>query len=255
MPHDIHYPILKKLGLSEPEVHIYEILMENGRMFARELVDPSGLSRGNVYNVLNDLEDKGLVRTIKGKKTTYEAIDPSNLRSLLEKKEREIKNLKQQFENVLPELASDYNLSTGKPAIEFYEGIEGVKEAVKETIQDKTEILTYVDISALQGKIAEVEAEYIEERVKKEVPKRIITANTPEIHEEFKKGTLEYTKVAFIDDYPAETSTAIQIYNDTILYTTLGEHIISIVIRDKILYEMEVKRFDYLWSRASEILE
>ena len=52
------YPILEKLGLSENEAVIYEFLIAGGRQKARDLVNASGLGRGNVYNLLGQLQEK-----------------------------------------------------------------------------------------------------------------------------------------------------------------------------------------------------
>lgn len=121
----LHFPILKEIGLSENEALLYELLVESGPKKASELVEPSGIGRGNVYNVLHDLRAKELVTVREGKFQLYEAKDPSALEPFLERKREELGRIESAFASTVRDLNSHFNLSTGKPAIQIFEGLDG----------------------------------------------------------------------------------------------------------------------------------
>jgi sugar-specific transcriptional regulator TrmB len=45
--------LLLRLGLNDNEAKMYELLLSRGETKARDLLEGSGLGRGNVYNVWN----------------------------------------------------------------------------------------------------------------------------------------------------------------------------------------------------------
>lgn len=58
----VHYPILTSLGLTENEAVLYQLLLELGPKPANELLKPSGLQRGNLYNTLTRLKERSWYR-------------------------------------------------------------------------------------------------------------------------------------------------------------------------------------------------
>ena len=202
MSHQIHFPILEKLGLSTGEVVIYELLLESGRSKARDLVVPSGLGRGNVYNILLQLEAKGLVLTVQGNKTLYEAVEPSHLQGLVDSQLRSVKELQASFSNALDGLASMYNLSTGKPTVQVFEGLEGLEKSIEDSLQSKTEICSFIDVKSLTGELAAINVQYVKKRINKKIQKNILVADTSETREFFAKQNTPFTKVGFIKGYP-----------------------------------------------------
>jgi len=74
------------------------------------------------------LREKGLIiATKKQKRTFYYAENPSKLGNILEEKVNA-------FDNLLPELLAMSNLIDRKPKIRFFEGVEGLKNIYKDTL-------------------------------------------------------------------------------------------------------------------------
>lgn len=256
MAHDIHFLILKDLGLSESEALIYELLLESGTAKAIDLVKKTGIGRGNVYNLLTQLQGKGLVISIEGKQLKYQAVDPAKLRDLLEMRLQQVKRLETDFDGALPLLASAFNLSTGRPAIQIFEGLEGAKRALYESLQSKTEILTYFDLESLKGPMAEINKGYVRRRIAKGIPKRIIVADSAAARDFFEKQDTPLTKVAFLKGYLERHATAMEAYDGMVSYLTLtGEKRISVLIKDANIYEMSKQQFEYLWSKAETVID
>jgi sugar-specific transcriptional regulator TrmB len=67
---------LDELGLSSYEETAYRALLVTGTATASELADASGVPKGRIYDVLNALERRQLVRTKATEPTRYVATDP-----------------------------------------------------------------------------------------------------------------------------------------------------------------------------------
>lgn len=139
---------LEKLNLSPREADVYMALLELGETSIERISLKSKIKRTTVYDVVKMLKDKGLIGTLKRKKRTlYYAEDPRILGNQLEEK-------KAALNNILPQLLSMANLIDKKPAIKFFEGIEGIKNVYQDTLNypnqeilmwASTEIYKYFD--------------------------------------------------------------------------------------------------------------
>ena len=67
---------LGELGLSSYEEQVYRTLLVTGTVTATELSESSGVPKGRIYDVLNGLEARRLIRTQSGDPTQYAAVDP-----------------------------------------------------------------------------------------------------------------------------------------------------------------------------------
>lgn len=144
MQHSLHFPILKEIGLNENEALVYQILLELGPKPAQELVEPSGLSRGNLYNTLNSMKYKGVVSEEVGTKTIYTAVDPETLRTLAKTNVLEAQETLNQLESTLPSLKSAFRLITKKPLFRVFEGVEGIKKIYSEILAEDKPIYSLI---------------------------------------------------------------------------------------------------------------
>ncbi|KKT68938.1 MAG: hypothetical protein UW63_C0065G0004 [Candidatus Uhrbacteria bacterium GW2011_GWF2_44_350] len=233
---------------------VYELLLETGRQKARDLVSPSGLGRGNVYNILLQLEAKGLIFSIKGKQTVYEAAPPAKLQDLVEAKIRSAKQLETDYSTALSSLSSIYNLSTGRPAVQVYEGLEGWEKVLEDTLESKTEICAYLDTTIITDDLAKINARYLKKRVRSEVQKNILIIDTPETRKFFSEQNTPFTKVGFIKNFPAVFSSSMQLYDNTVIYFSQTENKkISLVIKDPLIYKTHRDQFNWIWSQAEVV--
>ena len=72
---------LKDMGLSENEAKTYLALLRMGPSNASGIVQKTNIHRINIYDILNRLQDKGLVSYVfNGKRKQYEASSPEQAR-------------------------------------------------------------------------------------------------------------------------------------------------------------------------------
>lgn len=106
---------LRDLGLSEYESSAYRSLLHSGPTTAKELSDRSEVPMGRIYDVLNGLEQKQLVRSqTTGRPKKYAAVEPAvALDRLLESKQRELDKRAEQYADIVDTLLDD--LEGGAP--------------------------------------------------------------------------------------------------------------------------------------------
>lgn len=119
---------LKKLGLSDKEVKVYLSLLEFGAISVRSLAEVSNLNRGTTYDILKRLQELGLVSYYhQDTKQKFVAENPEKLLNLIEAKENEIKNVKSDINDLIPELKSLQDKGESGPVTKYFEGAKGVK--------------------------------------------------------------------------------------------------------------------------------
>lgn len=139
---------LADLGLSDNEIKIYLYLLEHGNSTIRELMSKTGLSvtRQTIYNLINQLADKGLVTFNHRSKTRYiETTPPNSLRSYIDKRQQELDQHKNQITALINELELHKDSKRkDRAVIEIFEGEEVFSALIKYVydIKDHTSIKT-----------------------------------------------------------------------------------------------------------------
>jgi sugar-specific transcriptional regulator TrmB len=121
---------LQQLGLTDGEAKVYEALVALGSTKVGPIVKRSGVAYSNVYDVLNRLQEKGLVTHITREKTKFfDAVPPHRLHEYLEQREKEVVDSKRLLAEILPALTS---LQHGKASLldaEVFVGTSGLRTA------------------------------------------------------------------------------------------------------------------------------
>lgn len=73
-----HQRELVELGLTGYEARTYLALLRHHGRVAADLVRESGVPRQRIYDVLEDLVERGLVRVLPGRVNRYAAVDPAS---------------------------------------------------------------------------------------------------------------------------------------------------------------------------------
>jgi len=246
--------LLKEIGLSEKEAKIYQILLKIGVSPANKLILEAEMPRGTVYEILNELTNKGLVEQFEDKKKTHFRVKhPFALKSYLADEIGKIKQAETKLESVLPDFLSIYNLTQNRPGVEFYEGLIGVKKVAMDSLTSQTEIYSYIDNEAVNKFINDINNEYIKKRKKLGIKKKMLTLNNAYIREHAKSFDKDITEIRIINaKYPF--ATVMQIYDNKISYMTLtDEKMIGVIISDPSIYQMHKSLFEFAWDMAKPL--
>lgn len=240
---------LEKINITDNEVFVYETLLGLGEVPASQLVPETGLKRATVYRVLDELIDKKLVEKDESEPVVkFRAKHPYAVKNYIESEVQEIKNIETRVDGMLPNLVSLYHQSQTRPGVRFYEGKEGIKKALDDSLTSKTEILTIVDIEAIRKYIFEINEKYTAKRNKLQVPKRLLVNDTPYARERM-KGYSEHTDAKLFNLEISPFSTGMQIYDNKVVYITMTDQILTAtIIQDPQAYSMQKALFDFIWK-------
>lgn len=99
---------LGELGLSSYEEKTYRTLLVTGAVTAAELSTASDVPKGRIYDVLNGLEARGLVRTQSSEPKRYVAVDPETaVDRLLAERTAELERAWHRYREVAETVRSD----------------------------------------------------------------------------------------------------------------------------------------------------
>ncbi len=252
--------ILIDSGLSEDQALIYNTLLDKGSMKAGPISSWTGIKRSLVYKVLDQLISIGLVikNESVGTVTIFSPAHPSKIIEMLDKKEKELELTKDIVSSSLGMLSSKFNLLHGRPTVQFFEGEKGVEKILQDTLNAKSEILTYADIETVEKYFKEINAKYVAKREAVNKKKRVLAIDTEFTRNLFKKIYLDNPDYFKITDLKlAETPIldvegAMQIYDNKIgIITISNENLISILIEDERINKLFKSMFEAIYSKAS----
>ena len=247
--------LIAKSGLSKDQADIYSTLLEGGHMTARKISVKTGLKRGLAYKVLDQLIEMGLIE--KNDKIAKVALffpaHPSKIKEVLKKRQEEIANAESALGGVMNQMISTYNLISGKPNVQFFEGEEGVWKVLDDSLTSSETIDAYSDIESIEKYIPEINKKYVEKREKLRVKKRGLILDTAKARQLLSGYHTEITENRFIkcSIAPSQTQTIIQIYDNKVSFITLGENIMfGTIIENTHIYSLHKYLFECLWENS-----
>ena len=242
--------------MNEKEAAVYNTLLETGPASAQEIlkkVAPKmATTRSNLYNILAGLKSKKLVaEKIRKGKNMFEPEPPARLVEVIEDTVKRTNQAQQSLAVALPELTSLYNLTTQKPAVQFFEGVEGLKKVLADSLTAKQMICAYSDIEAIVKYFNEINREYVKKRAALGIKKKSIMIDSEFARNYMKDYHRDTTDTRFIDGKLYSFHAVMQIYDSKISYITLSDKsIIGVIIADQTIYQMHKSIFEYTWSTA-----
>lgn len=241
---------LTNLGLGENEANLYILLLKIPEASIPELVKRSDFSRTMLYHVLGNLKNAGLITEYKkGKKTVYNAEPPEKLEDFILAQERELKRQRNLLTDVSVDLRSLYRLGHNKPGVKFFEGKEGSKEALYDTLTATETVYAYVDLDAVQSYGDDINIPYVKKRRQLGIHKKLLVIDTPSARDYLKRQGSEMTEFRFLPKEMGYFATGMEIYNNKISYFTLNETDgMAVIIEDHGIYQMHRKMFEFLWQ-------
>ncbi|MFB6182382.1 MAG: TrmB family transcriptional regulator [Candidatus Magasanikbacteria bacterium] len=242
--------ILEYYGLDNVQIKVYKKLVKVGESRVPDLVDALELSRASIYDALKELQNKNLIVDRKeGRKTYYKSEHPDKLHELVEDKKREMKTKSNRMKEVIDKLKGDYMKQSNRPGVRVFEGKEGFKEAMYDNLEAE-EIYSIVDVVSTTDFINEINKEYVEERKRRGIKKKMLIRRSKEDIEQIKKQGSDLSEVRILpESFPAFDS-SVQIYNNKVGYFTLREEqILAVIINDPAISQMNKNIFEHLWQQ------
>ncbi len=165
---------LKQLGLSEIEAKLYLGLLEMGSTTVMELANHVSIKRITAHFNIESLISKGLVtESRKGARRQIVAEDPDKLQTLLEDRELEIGQLKQNLPSIIESISKNSPKAKRENNVEirYYEGKKAVHAVYQETLK-ADEMYSFADLEKYYEVFPETKDMW--EEALKANPKRIV---------------------------------------------------------------------------------
>ncbi|MBU1901506.1 hypothetical protein KKG82_04025, partial [Patescibacteria group bacterium] len=222
---------LMEAGLDPSTAEIYMMLIERGEMSPKNMFPHTELSRATVHDALSELLAYDFVEYRKeGRQAYYMPVHPNKLHNLIEDKKRETKQFEQNMQETIRSLSGTFNLSQHKPGVRFFEGKEGLRVALGDTLTSQGTIYAYIDVDSVVDKnIDEMNQAYVKKRKELGKDKQLLINNSASAQEYMKKLGPKNTDTRMLPTYIDAFHTSLQIYDNKVLYVTLRKkNIISI---------------------------
>ncbi|MFA6462316.1 MAG: helix-turn-helix domain-containing protein [Candidatus Woesearchaeota archaeon] len=243
------FELLEQLGLSQNEIKVYFSLLELEQSSATPIVKKAKIPNSKVYPILDKLIQKGLVSfVIKNNVKYFQASDPKHLIELLEKKEAQLLEQKEEIEKLIPQIELQRKLAKQHQEATVYEGIKGVKAAftnLLNELQNEEEYLVFtlgeeLETEALRHFFRDYHKKRIEKRVKVRLIAPLKIKNTIEAHHLYPGMKVRYST--------EELPTGIFIFKDKVMTLVWGEQPTAFVITSQKNAQQYQKFFEERWK-------
>lgn len=232
---------LQGLGFSEKESKVFLALNQYGAMPASTIARVTGIKRTSVYDLINSLEEKNVISSYRQGNYTYFIVDDLNKLYLFEKEK--LNTAKKLVENLQDQGRYQQNIQ-----VTYYRGHEGYFEVYREMLRvNPREILCWVDFRFLSVFKPEEEGSYLMERVRKNIPARIMMIDSPGARA-FKQKDKQLKRETRILPPQFTFETTAFLYDGYIALFDFHEPITAIRIQHAGIYKMFLQIFDMHWG-------
>jgi len=242
---------LISLGLSKREAEAYYTLLQVNDALASEISEKTNESRTNTYDTINSLIKKGLVSyVIKNNRKYFMATNPKNLLKWIDLRKEELDNDKKVVESLIPDLQKLRLTKEKKVVVEVYEGKEGVRTMLKETIESakvgNKEILIF---GAIAGHLRILDPIYHKRYYNDKMQYKIKTRYVFIEGEKYPKAP--YSKYRYLPK-PYKSFAATAIHGDEVSFWLLTNPLVVILVKNKEFAETYRNNFEELWKISKE---
>ncbi len=249
---------LTELGLNKAEIGAYLATLDIGSGSASGIAKVAGLNRVTAYEALKRLSAKGFVkiRAKKNNRTKYFVpMEYSDIVARLESKQEAVTDLLKRAESLKNEFEANFSSAEDKPVVLFYEGVDGVREVLNDTLKNKPrEILSFSSVESIEYSFGEEFLNnYWERRTALAIPTRGIIPKTERAMKEFstERNQKELRTVRFLPPDLYNFKNEIDIYADRIGIMSLSkgrEH--GIIIQSRSIAESMKAVYETLWQMS-----
>ncbi len=241
---------LIKFGLTKREAEVYYSLLCVEEALASEICEKTNESRTNTYDTLNSLIKKGLVsHVIKSNKKYFMATDPKKLIEWIEIRKDEIEREKELAEKLIPELLKLKLPNQKKVIVEVYEGKEGLRTMLQETVDSAKKTKSLLIFGAISGHLRQLDPiyhkRYFKERAENKIKTRYIFI---EGEEHPTASNSEYRYLPKI--YKSFAATAV--HGEEVSFWLLTDPAVVILVKSKEFAETYASNFEALWGIAKK---
>ena len=239
----MYEPQLKELGLTDNEIRIYLLLLQEGTLNPTMVSQKLGLHRGYVYDALERMQEKLVVNSIlQNNKKMFQATPPENIVQLL-------KARLENFQSIVPDLTQIMNLERDDTRVELHKGKKVYRIILRDIMatckRNETVLVVGVDE---QNLLTTVEPIYLRQYfnfiARQGIKEQVIMAKGKS------KTSAKNVEYRFLDKkYVGKVEHII--YASKVALFLLGTPRYLIIIDNNEVADTYRKQFELLWGQAS----
>lgn len=239
---------LAKFGIHGKQARFYLAALELGEAPVHQVAQKAGISRTTAYDVLAKLLHEGLVTQVQ-KAGRYHVIaeDPARLLHVLDDRRRTV-------EEVLPELRSIFNVSIVKPRIRFYEGLDGIKTVLYDTLTCQSKsllgILSMGDLLEVPGR-KEME-DYIARRIATGISLKVLRSREKDVGDIWPTRAADLRELGYVPAGLVFTMTT-YIYDQKVSFISSRRENFGMIIESEEFARMHENLFRILWQASQPV--
>lgn len=247
---------LINIGLSAHEAEVYSVLLTIGKSEINRIrMKATGINRSNLYAVLDNLVEKGVVlEYTAGNRKSFAPAPPQELDRLLEKQRSRVAMTEKEFEYFLPDLQREYYGAMKRPTVVIEEGIEGIKK-VYENMLRYPHLPSFTVISEAKPHpdlISWIQTDFGKRRIKSGQFLYQLVADSPFAHMKQSKDAEEKRKTVIIkkDEFPFGAELALFGESKVAHISNSENEQLAFVIDSKSVYQSILAMFKLAWQGA-----
>lgn len=239
---------LAKIGITGKLFKLYLAAVELGEAPVQEVAARAGLARTTAYDVLERLEREELIRIEERQGRRYVvAEDPVGMLQRLELRRQVIGDL-------MPQIRSLYNRAKGKPQIRFYEGEEGVRTVLWDTLNCQSGVLRGIlsmgELIETPG-LEEMDA-YIAERVQRGITLRVLRSRSKDTERIWPSTAQDLRELRYAPE-AAVLGVTQYVYDDKVAIISSKRENYGLVIESEDFARLQSVLFETLWSVSTPV--
>ena len=240
---------LREIGPTANEANTYIGLLNIGTNPVSTIAKKVNLNRGTCYAILERLMRKGFIQEImKNNITYYTAVEPHYIVEHLKRKQYTLREKIDYLSNALPEFESIKAGTSAKPKVIFFEGEEGLRNIMEDTLTALHELRAYASVPELLSLLPNYFQNYYKRRVNKKIFVKALCPANP-ISIDYKKRDKNELRETRLIPPEFDFHLDILIYNNKVTITSLQAKF-GILIESKEMAEAQRRIFDLIWDGA-----
>ena len=241
--------LLVTLGLSAKEARLYLLILELGTHPATTLAKRLSIPKSTVLFMCNRLVQRGVVRRSQRGRTQFYGALPDDLLSATKAK---LEEQERALSQAIPLLNEIKNPFSARPAVTFYEGVDGCRKAYRKLLDSSTEILEFGIHKDLVEKLGQRFMDnFIRERTKKGVFLRAISNSNDVDRELHRRDKAERRDQRFFSPTFGKIYSSMAVYENKVLVLNLHADTFGILIENTEVSETLRTIFSVLWKKLN----
>lgn len=239
---------LRQFGLSEKEARVYVALQRLGTSVVSEIAKKSGTNRSTAYVLLGALARRGLVSV--SERRGIRAYSPAPAERFVQMAESSLakwSSLVETSRELVGEFKKESRKTPSKPAVQLFEGIEGIKTAYEMLLIPKELSRSYTAMSAVQETLPDFFLHYRKQQATKGIRVRTVVPDTPHNREIIATDTRENCEYFLVPSH--EYTSDFVVSANKVAFISFSEPS-ALVIENAAFATLQKTLFDELLTQA-----